>query len=67
MEDLARAIELYALCQRYPTAANAPWFEAAAGKSIAAATASLPQEVVEAARERGRKRDLFMTAAELAT
>jgi hypothetical protein len=35
------------------------------GQYVNAAAASLPAEVAEAARRRGRERDLFATAAEL--
>jgi hypothetical protein len=42
-----------------------PWFEDVVGKTIKEMSASLPPEVMEAARERGRQRDLFSTAAEL--
>jgi len=64
-EGLERAVELYALTRRYPTAANAPWFEAAAGKTIAVAAASLPDAFVERAKARGQAGDLFAAAQEL--
>ena len=64
-EDLVRAVELYALSRRYPTAANSPWFEDTAGKPIAAAAASLPPDVVEAAQARGREQDIFAVAQNL--
>ena len=60
-----RAVELYALVSRYPFVANSRWFEDIAGKQIAAVAATLPPEVVAAARERGRARDLEATVAEL--
>ncbi len=62
---IARAVELYALARRYPTASNVQWFEDVAGKRIAAAAAQLPLAVVEAARERGRSQDAFAVAREL--
>ena len=40
-------------------------FEDVAGQHIAAAAATLPPEVVTAAQERGRARDLEATVAEL--
>jgi tetratricopeptide (TPR) repeat protein len=63
--EVERAVELYALASRYPFVANSRWFEDVAGKQIAAVAATLPPEVVAAAQERGRARDLWDTAAEL--
>ena len=63
--EVERAVELYALASRYPYVANAQWFEDVAGRHIAAVAASLPPEVVAAAQERGRARDLWATAEEL--
>jgi tetratricopeptide (TPR) repeat protein len=60
-----RAVELYALASRYPFVGNSRWFEDIAGKHIAAVAAGLPPEVVAAAQERGRARDLEATVAEL--
>jgi hypothetical protein len=45
--------------------ANSRWFEDVAGRHIAAAAAPLPPDVVAAAQERGRARDLDATVAEL--
>jgi tetratricopeptide (TPR) repeat protein len=63
--EVARAVELYALASRYPHVANSRWFEDVAGKHIAAVAATLPPDVVAAAQERGRARDLWATAEEL--
>jgi tetratricopeptide (TPR) repeat protein len=60
-----RAVELYALASRYPYVGNSRFWEDVVGRHIAAATATLPQDVVAAARERGRARDLGATVAEL--
>jgi tetratricopeptide (TPR) repeat protein len=60
-----RAVELYALTSRYPYVANSRWFADIAGDEIAAAAEALPPEVVAAARERGRARDLWTTVEEL--
>lgn len=60
-----RAVELYALASRYPFVANSCWFEDVAGSHIAAVAATLPPEVVAAAQDRGRVRDLEATVAEL--
>ena len=60
-----RAVELYALASRYPFVANSRWFEDVAGKHIAAVAATLPPEVVAAAQERGKARDLWATAEEM--
>ena len=62
---MERAVELYALVSRYPFVAKSPWFEVVFGRQIDAIAASLPPEVVAAARERGRARDLHATVAEL--
>jgi hypothetical protein len=45
--------------------ASSRWFKGVAGKHIAAVAATLPPEVVAAAQERGRARDLEATVAEL--
>ena len=64
--QVERAVELYALASRYPFVANSRWFEDVAGRHIeAVAAATLPPEVVAAAQERGRARDLDATVAEL--
>ncbi|UCC63660.1 MAG: hypothetical protein JSV36_00950, partial [Anaerolineae bacterium] len=63
--EVGRAVELYALASRYPFVANSRWFEDVAGKHIAVAAATLPPDVVAAAQERGRARDLDATVAEL--
>jgi tetratricopeptide (TPR) repeat protein len=62
--EVERAVELYALASRYPLVANSRWFEDIAGRHIAAA-AQLPPDVVAAAQERGRARDLWATVEEL--
>jgi len=64
--ETERAIELYALASRYPFVANSRWFEDVAGRQIAAAAAALPLEMVQAAQEHGRARDLDATVKELA-
>jgi tetratricopeptide (TPR) repeat protein len=60
-----QAVELYALASRYPFAANSRWCEDVAGQHIAAVAATLPPDVVAAAQERGRARDLWTTVREL--
>ena len=60
-----RAVELYALASRFGFVANSRWFEDVAGKHIAAVAATLPPEMVAAAQERGRARDLWATTEEL--
>ena len=59
------AVELYALASRYPYVANSRWFEDVFGRRIGTIAATLPPEVVTAAQERGRARDLGATAEEL--
>ena len=63
--DKERAVEMYALASRYPFFANSQWFDDVAGRHIAAVAATLPPEVVAAAEERGRARDVDATVAEL--
>jgi tetratricopeptide (TPR) repeat protein len=63
--DVERAVELYALASRHPFVANSCWFQDVAEKPIVARAATLPPQVVAAAQERGRARDLWDTAAEL--
>ena len=63
--ETERAVELYALASQSPFVANSAWFEDVAGKHIAATAEALPPDVVAAAQERGRARDLWDTAREL--
>jgi hypothetical protein len=63
--EIERAVELYALAPRHPYVANSHWFEDVAGRHIAAVAERLPPEVVAAAQERGKARDLWATAGEL--
>ena len=65
LDERVQAVELYALACRYPLVANSRWFELVFGRHIAAVAATLPPEVAEAARERGRARDLEATIQEL--
>ena len=63
--EVERAAELYALAKRHPIVANSQWFEDVAGVHIATAAETLPPDVVAAAQERGRARDLEATVKEL--
>ena len=63
--EVERAADLYALAARYPYVARSVWYEDVFGKHIAAAAKGLPLEVVTAAQERGKRRDLWETAEEL--
>jgi tetratricopeptide (TPR) repeat protein len=63
--DIERAVELFALASTLGMVANSKWFADIAGDEIAAAAKSLPPEVTEAAKARGRARDLWETANEL--
>jgi hypothetical protein len=60
-----RAVELYALLSRHPHVANSRWYEDVVGKQITAIAKTLPADVVAAAQERGKTRDLWETAEEL--
>jgi len=64
-DKIERAVELYALASTQGIVANSKWFADIAGDEIAAASAKLPPEVIEAAKARGRARDLWETAEEL--
>ena len=59
------AVEIYALASRYPYVAKSRFYDDIIGKHIAAAAATLPPDVVSAAQQRGRARDLWETAEEL--
>ena len=61
----ARAVELYAVVSSRPNVAHSRWFEDVFGKPIAAASARLPPEVVQAARERGSAQELADTVQAL--
>jgi hypothetical protein len=63
--EVERAVELYALALQQPFVAHSRWFEDIVGRHVAAAAEALPPEVVAAAQERGRARDLWATAHEL--
>ena len=63
--EVERAVELYALALQQPFVAHSRWFEDVVGRHVAAAAEALPPEVVAAAQERGRARDLWATAQEL--
>jgi tetratricopeptide (TPR) repeat protein len=60
-----QAVEVYALALRFPFVANSHMCQDGVGKHIAAAAAALPPDVVAAAQERGRARDLWATVEEL--
>ncbi len=64
--EIERALELYAQAFAYLVSGfKYRWFEDMAGQQIAAAAAHLPPEVVAAAQERGRQRNLWERAEEL--
>ena len=64
--EIERAVELYAQALAHLVSGfKYRWFEDMAGQHIAAAAAHLPPEVVAAAQERGRQRNLWETAEEL--
>ena len=60
-----RVVEIYALSCTLPAVATSRWFADVVGRPIAAAAATLPPDVVAAARERGRARDMQATVEEL--
>ena len=60
-----QAVELYTLVLDDPVWKGSPWMEKVVGQYVTAASASLPEDVAEATRQRGRQRDLVATAQEL--
>jgi hypothetical protein len=63
--EAERAVDIYALASRYGFVAHSRLWEDIAGCEIDALAATLPPEVVAAAQERGRARDLETTVKEL--
>jgi predicted ATPase/DNA-binding SARP family transcriptional activator len=63
--DVERALALYALATRYPDMRASRYYEDITGRYVDAAAATLPPERIEAARERGRARDLDATVMEV--
>jgi hypothetical protein len=64
-EEIELAVEIYALTRTSPMLANAALIQDLIGSFMDAITKPLPPDVVAAAQERGRQRDLWETAAEL--
>ena len=64
-EEPALAVEIYALAMTYPMLAKSTLIEDLAGRYIDEAAKMLPPDIVAAAEEQGRQRDLWKTAAEL--
>jgi tetratricopeptide (TPR) repeat protein len=60
-----QAVEIYALACTYGHVANSQWYEDVVGQPVAEAAAALPPDVVAAAQERGRARDVQATLEEL--
>ena len=59
------SIEFYALALKHKHVANSQWHEDVVGRHIEAAAKTVSPEMVEAARARGRNRELHMTILEL--
>ena len=64
--EIERAIEVYELACTLPVIANNMWVQDMVGKPISEATRGLSSDVVAAAKERGRARDVLATCRELA-
>jgi DNA-binding SARP family transcriptional activator/predicted ATPase len=60
-----RAIELYTMAKNHPFVANSKLFEDIAEGNLQAATAHLPQDVIQAAQTRGKALDWWETATVL--
>jgi predicted ATPase/DNA-binding SARP family transcriptional activator len=63
--EVERAVELFAFASLYPRIANSYWFEDIAGYEISQLAEALPPERIKKAKERGRRRDLDTTVADL--
>lgn len=63
--EAERAVEMYALALRYPGVSNSRWFQDVVGRHITTTAAKQPLEVVAAAQQWGRGRDLEGTVKEL--
>jgi DNA-binding SARP family transcriptional activator/predicted ATPase len=63
--DPARSLEIYTVVCQNPLVAKSVWFEDMYGRRIDGVAERLPPELVMAIKERGSKRDLWETAAEL--
>jgi len=61
----SRALEIWTLAKRQPLVEKSKWFADVAGRALEALAASLPPEVAEVARERGRTLELWETAEAL--
>jgi hypothetical protein len=64
-ENKVLAIELYALAMSDPHVANSQWYRDITRKRFDAIVATIPADVVSAAQDRGRARDLETTTADL--
>jgi predicted ATPase len=60
-----KALQVYTLVAEQPVFAHSAWFHQVFDKNILAFTKELSGEVAEAAQERGRQRQLWLTLAEL--
>jgi predicted ATPase len=63
--ETTRAIELYALAVEHPYIGNSRYRADIDGRHISASGETLPRDVVAAAEQRGRARDLWATVEEL--
>jgi DNA-binding SARP family transcriptional activator/tetratricopeptide (TPR) repeat protein len=63
--EVERGIELYSMASQHPFVREGQLFEDIAGRQIVDLAASLPSDVVEAARARGKAREMWDTASEL--
>jgi hypothetical protein len=63
--EIERAVELYALVKRHPYFGASRLRQDITGRYIDAAAATLDPEVIAAAQERGRARDLWETTENL--
>ncbi len=59
------AVVLYALASKYPFIATSRWCEDLFDRHIATVAATLPPDVVAAAQEQGKARNIWATAEDL--
>ena len=63
--DIERAVEVYAMASKLPMVANSKWFPEVVEKEIVASCVNLSPEAIAAAKDRGKKADIFATVADL--
>jgi hypothetical protein len=63
--DILQAVEVYALCSRYPFVGKSCWYHDVIGVYIEKATKQIPEEEVKTAQNRGQALDFNETIKSL--